>query len=1321
MPHPVRSHAPFPELAGVKPPAAPRRLLRAAVAVWLAVALALLALAALDRFQADRFEQQMRPLRQLAVVRAELAPWLQPGAVEDDASRDAAERTAWLHALERLGVLGQRLAREPLDLPNTLPEQAQALHARWAGADLARSPWRGADAGPSRTALAALLAEAERVELHSEARLAQLRSEQQLRYALAWSALAALLLVGLGAVWHWERRWRRLEAALRADADQHRRMLDLLPQMAWIWDADAHADYLNERWTQFSGQPVEALLGEAWLGLVHPEDHATVLREWREMQHKATDRLSDCRLRRADGSYRWCSVRFGAMGSTGGQPQRWFGTCTDVDEVRQAGAALVRSAEFHRSLLAALNEGVIAYDLQGRATAVNPAAERLLDLRAEDMLGTQVQDWGLGLHDAQGQPMPWDQTPAGQVLASGRACRDVLVLLMRKDGQHQRLCVNAEPVHGGPEGALSAVVCSFADVTAQHEAQRQALEQLEREVQARTHALTGMLQARTEAEQRMQALNAQLREAEHFAHMVADSVPGRLVYWDADLRCRFVNRTQMAWFGETAQQVIGHTLVEVRGAAFAERVAVRVAAALAGEPQEFEQTEYSVHGERAETRVQYIPDRRDGEVKGFVVLATNITRDKQAEQLLRERHEQLEQARDRADAANRTKTIFLANMSHEIRTPLNAILGFTHLLRREIDDEGQQQQLGRIVGAASHLLQLLNDILDLSKIESGQLRLDRADFSLDALLARTSATVVDAAREKQIELVLQVEPVPDLLRGDAARLQQALLNLLLNAVKFTERGSVMLGVQMLAQEADELLLRFVVQDTGIGIAPEDLGRLFTPFAQADGSSTRRHGGTGLGLALTRSIAAQMGGEAGAESRPGQGSRFWFTARLAVPAAVPVPPPAPLQGLRALVVDDLPAARDALAALVRGLGLAVDTAADGMQAIAQAEQALQSGLPYDLLLLDGAMPGMDGVQTGIRLAGVAPPRGMVLLAMHDRASLHQLARDAGFGAVLSKPVTAGLLRDTLLRLVSGAGSVETDARPQTLLASTAGARVLLAEDNLVNQEVAVQLLRAAGVSVEVAGDGAQALQMVRSRPYDLVLMDVQMPQLDGLEVTRRIRREPALARLPIVAMTANAFPEDRQACLDAGMNEHLAKPVDPRELHATLLRWLPTRLGEGRAPAPLMLAAPVPVPPSSTAPAQASAPAPAPAPERAPASAGETVARMATLIDLPQALEYAAGQPDILLRVLQQFVQHYAEVGALLERQREAGERKELARTLHGLRGVVGMIGAGRLRDMTVAVEAGLGTDAPLQELQQPVGTLRTELDALVAAVADRLA
>jgi two-component system sensor histidine kinase/response regulator len=1309
MPHSVRTEGPFPELARMRPPAAPRRLLRAAVALWLVAALAALGLAAMDRFQADGFEQQMRPLRQLVVVRAELAPRLQPVA-EGDAPRDAAERAAWLHALERMNVLGQRLAGAPLGLPNTLSEQAQALHARWAGMDLARSPWTGVDAAPSRSALAALLREAERVEIQSESRLAQLRAQQQQRYALAWTALAALLLLALAAAWRWERRWRTLEAALRTEAAQHCQMLDLLPQMVWICDADAQSEYLNERWATFSGKPLGELLGGGWLELIHPDDRPTVLGEWRALQASGTDRLSDFRLRRSDGSYRWCNVRFGAVGGNAGRPTRWFGTSTDVHDVRQASQALARSEEFHRSLLASLNEGVIAYDAQGLATAVNPAAQRLLDLRAEDMLGTHPQAWGLVLHDPQGQPLVGGERPVGRVLADGKARRDVLVARTDRHGRRQWLCVNAEPVHGGQGGALSAVVCSFTDVTEQQQSQRQALDQLEREVQSRTRELTGMLNERTQAEQRMQALNAQLQEAERFAHLVADSVPGRLVYWDSSLRCRFVNRTQREWFGEADEAVIGRTLVELRGTAFAERAAPRVAAALAGEPQEFEQTEYSVRGERADTRVQYIPDRREGEVKGFVVLATNITRDKQAEQLLRERNEQLEQARDRANAANQAKTIFLANMSHEIRTPLNAILGFAHLLRREIDDAAQQQQLGRIVGAASQLLHQLNDILDLSRIESGQLRLDQADFSLDALLARSCAAVVDAARQKGIELVLHVEPVPDLLRGDAARLLQALLNLLFNAVKFTERGLVMLRVELLSQEGGQLLLRFAVQDTGIGIAAADLGRLFTPFAQADGTSTRRHGGTGLGLALTRSIAEQMGGEVGAESQPGSGSRFWFTARLGIAQAAQVPRPVPLQGLRALVVDDLPEARDTLAELLDGLGMVADTAPDGTQALVQAQQALDAGRPYELLLLDEAMPGPDGVQTGTRLAALAPPRAMVLLATRDRASLHQLARDAGFGAVLAKPVTAGLLRDTLLRLVADAGAVDTQARPQTLLASTAGARVLLAEDNLVNQEVAVQLLHAAGVHVDVAGDGAQALDMARSRPYDLVLMDVQMPHLDGLEATRRIRQEPTLAQLPIIAMTANAFPEDRQACLDAGMDEHLTKPVDPSELHAALLRWLPARLGEGRPPAPL----------AGQEPGLPAMPSPAPQPAT-PVGSADIVARMASLIDLPLALEYAAGQSDILSRVLQQFVSHYAATGATLVRLLQEGDRTALARTLHGLRGVVGMIGAARLREMGAAVEAALDKGAPQQDLQAPLEELRTELDALVAAVAQRLA
>ncbi|MBL8306649.1 MAG: PAS domain S-box protein, partial [Rubrivivax sp.] len=386
----------------------------------------------------------------------------------------------------------------------------------------------------------------------------------------------------------------------------------------------------------------------------------------------------------------------------------------------------------------------------------------------------------------------------------------------------------------------------------------------------------------------------------------------------------------------------------------------------------------------------------------------------------------LQRGKELAESANRAKSAFLANMSHEIRTPMNAILGLTHLLRRDASDAVQRDRLAKVSEAASHLLLVINDVLDLSKIEAGQLRLEEADFSLDTMITGALALVDERARAKGLVLSVSHVGVPDALRGDPTRLAQALVNLLSNAVKFTERGSVDLQVEALGREGDRRLLRFTVRDTGIGIAAGQLSTLFEPFMQADSSTTRRFGGTGLGLAITQRLAAQMGGEVGVSSEPGIGSRFWFTAwlqaaRVAVPVAAPDKDPD------------------------------------------QAEQALRF--------------------------------------------------------------------------------------------QAAGRRVLLVEDNPINQEVAHELLRSVGLAVTLAQDGAEALAAAGQRHFDLVLMDVQMPVMDGLEATRRLRALASTRHVPIVAMTANALNEDRAACLAAGMDDHIAKPVDPVGLYRVLRRWL----------------------------------------------------------------------------------------------------------------------------------------------------------------------
>jgi signal transduction histidine kinase/CheY-like chemotaxis protein len=509
--------------------------------------------------------------------------------------------------------------------------------------------------------------------------------------------------------------------------------------------------------------------------------------------------------------------------------------------------------------------------------------------------------------------------------------------------------------------------------------------------------------------------------------------------------------------------------------------------------------------------------------------------------------------------ANLAQARFLANMSHEIRTPMNAILGLAHLVERDTTDALQRERLAKLERAGRHLLQVINDILDLSKIEAGRIELADEDFEVEALLAGALDLVAVAARDKGLELILDTDHVPARLRGDPQRLTQAIANLLSNAVKFTERGWVCLRVELQAQEGDECVVRFEVQDTGPGLDAAQTARLFQPFAQGDPSTTRRHGGTGLGLVLTRHFAQRMGGDAGVDSRPGEGSRFWFSARLgSVGGAVP-PRPA-VKGLRALVVDDLPESLQVIAQRLEDLGLEVAASTRGDDAAALARVRRAAGQPFDVLLIDWRMAPLDGLQTLARLReameGTGPPA--LLFTAHDDPALAARAREAGFAGVLMKPVTPSSLLDALRRATRERAVAAPPAAPEghdrVLRRRHAGRRVVVAEDNEINREIAQELLRHVGLVVLPAEDGDQAVRRVLDEAPDLVLMDMQMPVVDGLEATRRLRA--AGATMPIIAMTANAFEQDRRRCLEAGMDDHLPKPVEPRALYLKLLEWLP---------------------------------------------------------------------------------------------------------------------------------------------------------------------
>jgi len=779
------------------------------------------------------------------------------------------------------------------------------------------------------------------------------------------------------------------------------------------------------------------------------------------------------------------------------------------------------SEERTRLLLESAGEGIIGVSINGKMTFINPAACRMLGYSPDEFEGKELHSLIHYAHE-DGSPYPREDCPMHKSISGGTSSHIDTEVLWRKDGTSFPVAYSSNPVH--KDGSLVGSVITFSDITDRRRAEEA------------------------------------LAESERRTRRILDTANEGFWLVDNDAVTLTANPALCTILGRRQEQIVGRRILDFVDEENRQIFVTQLEERKRGKSGAYEISLQRPDGVNVPCLISATPFLDDkGAKKGSFALVTDITDRKQADA-------QMHRAKEMAEEATRMKSDFLANMSHEIRTPMNAVIGMAHLaLQTELTPK-QADYVRKIQRSAHSLLGIINDILDFSKIEAGKMQMEAVDFSLDEVLDNVSTVVGVKVHEKELEFLMDTsQDVPLALVGDPLRLGQILINLCNNAVKFTEQGEIVISTKLVEKEDESVMLQFSVRDTGVGLTQEQKGKLFQAFSQADMSTTRKYGGTGLGLTISKRLVNMMGGEIWVETEAGKGSEFIFTAKFGLARKFSrrhLEPSVDLRGMRVLVIDDNASSREILQTLLETMSFEVSVAASAEEGIAELEKEAE-GRPYRLVVMDWRMPGMDGIKASalIKSHPKLPQKPKIIIATaYGREEVMQRSGKAGVDGFLLKPVGQSVLFDAIM-LAFGKDAPRGEAvervggTNEEELRRIRGASVLLAEDNEINQQVAKEILEQAGLVVTIANNGKEAVEMVKAGNVEVVLMDIQMPVMGGFEATQEIRKDERFKDLPIIAMTAHAMAGDREKSLEAGMDDHVTKPIDPDELIAALVEWI----------------------------------------------------------------------------------------------------------------------------------------------------------------------